>query len=71
MLVHVFICTLRFGVYAVIYLCILMVFFCKICWHLNGLCCCEAQCYTAIHHCMFLLLVKLWRRRMPLSGKNI
>jgi hypothetical protein len=30
MLVHVFICTLRFGVYAIIYLCILMVFFVRI-----------------------------------------
>jgi hypothetical protein len=30
MLVHVFICTLRFRVYVVIYLCILMVFFIRI-----------------------------------------
>jgi hypothetical protein len=30
MLVDVFICTLRFGVYAVIYLCILMVFLVRI-----------------------------------------
>jgi hypothetical protein len=30
MLVHIFICTLRFGVYAAIYLCILMVLFVRI-----------------------------------------
>jgi hypothetical protein len=30
MLVHIFICTLRFEVYAIIYLCILMVFFVRI-----------------------------------------
>jgi hypothetical protein len=30
MLVHIFICTLRFRVYVVIYLCILMVFFIRI-----------------------------------------
>jgi hypothetical protein len=30
MLVHIFIGTLRFGVYAIIYLCILMVFFVRI-----------------------------------------